>query len=585
MIIQELVDYYEYLQKNQPDAVVQRGWSQVRISCFVNIDQRGNLLGLVPVGDKSGLPRAVPEQVKRSSGIAPNFLCDTPAYLLGFDAKGKPERALRCFEASKALHVRLLSGVDSIASRATCMFFEKWQPENAAESSALNEHLEVLLSGRNLAFMVEGVEVVDDSAIRQRWLNSLDEAPDENSLGRCLATGRMTKIARLHPVVKGVVGGQSMGTSLVSFNEPSFSSYGHDGEQGFNAPVGEYAAFAYATALNYLIADRRHHIRLGDTTIVYWAGASDAECTEVVCGLFGGFGIGGNDLPDEDPDEVIDSIMNEVRLGKWVKNIDPGVPFYVLGVAPNAARLSVRFFERSTFGQVIDNLAAHYGRLEIAHAPFEPKYLSPYRLLKAVAPPKSKQDPATSVLGGSFMRSILYDRPYPAALYHNALMRTFATKDDAETRTQKVSYERAAIMKAYLIKNVSSNGKEFTVSLDKSRDDAAYVLGRLFAVFERIQKRANPDLNATIKDRYFNSACTTPNVVFPTLAKLSEKHLTKLQKDSSVAGAAVNFSKELGELYGKLDAFPKRLSLDEQGAFVIGYQHQRQDFFDRVQNQ
>lgn len=587
MILQALSEYYEYLAAEHPDRVARPGWCSRQVAFMLELSPEGKLVGIIPSDEKRGWTKAVPEQVKRTVGIAANLLCDNATYLLGIDAKGKPERARQCFEAARERHVAFLSGVDSPAARAVCGFFEAWNPAAAPGDPFVAAAGEALLAGGNLVFRVNGREALEDPAIAEAWDRAYLQPSDDAVVMTCLVSGEKAPIARLHPAIKGVAGAQSMGASLVGFNARAFESYGHDEEQGLNAPVGERATFAYATALNYLLADPGHHVRLGDTTVVYWADRNDDACAEIAYDFFGGpprgaaeaGGASGAADAIDRSEKLIDDVMTKLSAGLPLEGVDPETNFFVLGLAPNAARLSVRFFQRARFEDVLANLKRHYERLAIARAPYEKKYLSPYRLLAETENPNAKQKAATSVLGGALMRSILGDLPYPEALYENAILRVRATQDNDERRTRKVTRGRAAIVKAYLLKNKGRSEEEVTVALNEGRVDAPYVLGRLFSVLESIQEAASPGVNATIKNKYYDSASAIPSVVFPLVVKLSDRHLEKLGRDNR--GLAVHYEKMRGELLGKINAFPKRLTLEEQGDFILGYHHQTQKRYEK----
>jgi len=286
MILQALTAYYEQLLRT--GKISAPGWeSRFKVSYWLRIDQNGQLLDLVDCrtltkkGKKEVLgPRemAVPAHVKRSSGIAANFLCDTSTYLLGADEKGKPERAIQCFEACAALHHTLLDGVDSPVAKAILAFFDHWNPAEAPSHPLLSEHWKDITGSANLLFDYEGPEgnilSTEDTAIRDAWQQHYSSASEDAVTMQCLVTGQNAPVARLHPSIKGVMGAQSAGAALVSFNAPAFCSYGH--EQGENAPVSEYAAFAYTTALNRLLADTDHCKRVGDTTVVCWSENADS---------------------------------------------------------------------------------------------------------------------------------------------------------------------------------------------------------------------------------------------------------------------------------------------------------------------
>lgn len=579
MILQALVGFYEHLADEHPERIAQVGWCSRQVAFMLELSPEGELVNVIPAEEKRGWTMMVPEQVKRTVGVAANLLCDNATYLLGVDAKDKPERARQCFEAAKERHVSFLRGVDSPSAQAVLSFFETWDPEAALDHAVVIGAGEALLGGGNLVFRVAGKNVLDDPAVRAAWNATCRQPSDNAAVMTCLVSGERAPVARLHPAIKGVMGAQAMGASLVGFNARAFESYGHDEEQGLNAPVSEYAAFAYATALNYLLADRKHHLRLGDTTVVYWADKHDEACVDMMTACLnpqtGGDAEGG----EGDPDQLIDAVMKKISCGLPVGEADPDANFYVLGLAPNAARLSVRFFQRDRFGAMLDNLRRHYERLDIVRAPYEKKYLAPYRLLAETENPNAKQPAATSLLGGALLRSILGDLPYPEALFEQTILRVRATQDNDERRTRKVTRGRAAIVKAYLLKNRGRSEEEVTVGLNQERADAPYVLGRLFSVLESIQEAANPGLNATIKNKYYDSASATPSAIFPIVINLSDKHLAKLSRDSK--GLAVHYEKMRGELLDKIDAFPRKLSLEEQGDFILGYHHQNQKRYEK----
>ena len=572
MILQSLVSYYEQLLRNEDTDIARPGWCPRNVAYMLDLSLDGELINIIPAEEKRGWQRMVPEQVKRAVGIDPNLLCDNTGYLLGVDAKGKPERSLSCFASSKERHLSFLADLDSDAARAVKCFFEKWNPKDALNHPVVEAAGEELLGGGNLLFRVNGREALDDAVIREAWGCCYAKPSEDAVVMKCLVTGQDKPIARLHPSLKGIPGAQSMGASLVSFNSRAFESYGRDEEQGLNAPVSEYATFAYTTALNYLLADRKHHIRLGDTTIVYWAERNDEACTTMFSQVINPTAF---DKEEADPDETLDAIMKALASGKMAGEVDLDETLYVLGLAPNAARVSVRFFLRDTFGAMLDNVRKHYDRLEIARAPFEKKYLSPYRLLTETANPNAKDPAATSVLGGALMRSILEGLPYPEALYANTILRVRASQDNDERHTRKVTRGRAAIIKAYLIRNARQGEEVVTAMLNEERKDAPYVLGRLFAVLENVQESANPGINTTIKNKYFNSAAATPASIFPLIMHLGESHLKKLSRDSK--GLAGYYSQQIGKLCDDIPDFPRRLSLVEQGTFILGYYQQMQD--------
>ena len=574
MILQALTQYYEDLLRlgkiNRP------GWSKQKLNYSLLLSEEGELLQLLHLqqevqrGNKTVLgPQEmwVPSPVKRSSGIRPNFLCDTSSYLLGVDGKGKADRSIDCFAASKALHLHLLREVDSPIARAIVRFFEHWDPSQAASHPALQEDWEELLKGGNLTFSLDKLFAAQDPAIADAWTRHYEDSSDDAEPIRCLVTGQPGTLARLHPSIKGVAGAQSSGASLVSFNAPAFCSFEH--EQGANAPVSDYAAFAYTTALNTLLADRNRVSRVGDTTILCWAAGGESAYQD--CFLMSIF----NDSYTEN--DILNT-LHHLSKGESIQwddtRLSPDTRFYVLGLAPNAARLSVRFFWQNSFGALARNLERHYQRLEIIRPSFD-KFptLSIWRLvLETVrkAPPGGRAPEPHPRLAGDLLLAVLNDTLYPATLLNGVELRIRAERS--------VSRGQAAILKAYYTKYLeqfqpdSPMKEALIVELNEQTNYLPYLLGRLFAVLEGLQQSANPGINTTIKDRYFNSASATPAIVFPQLINLAQKHLNKLD-----GGLAVYYDKQITELSSRItQTLPTRMSLAEQSAFQLGYYHETQ---------
>ncbi len=569
MILQALTEYYEALSMR--GEIAPPGWSDSKISFALCIDSAGNLKRVISVqteqvrGKKTVLapqPIPLPAPVKRAVGIASNFLWDNSGYLLGIDNKGKPQRTAECFAACKNLHHTILDGIASPAACALLSFFDNWMPESARSHPALTEYLEEILAGANLVFRYDSGYIHNDPAVKQAWELYYNASADDELTSTCLVTGATGPIARLHPSIKGLPNGQAMGNSLVSFNAPAFCSYGK--EQSFNAPTGKYAAFAYTTALNHLLADRKHVCRIGDTTVLFWAKENGYH-------NFFSWAFFGETPPAYDASDLR-SMTHVLCAGQPVEfddqRLDPKTEFYILGLAPNAARLSVRFFLHSSFGKILHNVQAHYDRLEIARPIYDRFETIPLRRLldETVNQNARVKDPIPN-LSGEVLRSILTNTPYPATLLNGVTLRIRADRD--------ITRGRAAILKAYYLKHphLDVPKEVLTVSLNSNSTNVAYNLGRLFSVLEAIQSVANPGINATIKDKYFSSASATPALVFPVLVNLAQKHLRKLD-----GGLYVFYDKQLTELTDKLpEAYPARMNLPQQGSFQLGYYHQTQD--------
>ena len=568
MILQALVKHYETLA--DADKVSRRGWCHAKVSFVLNLSKDGQLKGIVPLkqevvrGKKTvWIPQMieVPEMVARSSGVSANFLCDNSKYLLGIDQDGSSKRVLECFEAAREKHLNILEDVHTEMSEAVKAFFRIWEPQKAKDNPDLLEAWEEITEGGNLIFGMGLQYAQDDSAIREKWEHT-GASDEEEETGVCLVTGQRTGISRIHSTIKGVPGAQSSGAALVSFNAPAFESYGK--AQSYNAPVGKYAAFAYTTALNYLLSQNEYRFQLGDTTVVFWAEDGKEICQQV---------FGWSVEPKLDNQETIRGVFEAIKTQRAVDidgiEIDMEQQFYILGLAPNAARLSVRFFYQNSFGHILANIEKHYNRMQIVKPSWEEtEYMGVWKMLQETVNQNTKDKKPIPNMAGMVLQSILSGGRYPASLYSNVMIRIRA-------RQGEVTWGKAAIIKAYLIRNCDLEKGEDFMDLNENCNKPAYVLGCIFSVLEAIQEdSADSEINTTIRDRYFNSACMTPASVFPILLRLKNSHIKKMSRNKM--GLKIKYEKQLTELMGKLSDFPKRLTLEEQGLFDLGYYHQVQ---------
>lgn len=572
MILQALVKQYENLERQ--GKVSGLGWCQAKVSYELDLSKNGDVLGVTSRkieemrGKKTVWAPAsliVPEMVTRSSGVSANFLCDNSKYMLGIDVQGTNQRVIDCFQATREKHRSVLKNAQGEIARAILAYFEKWDPQKAEQHPVIRENWEKLTEGGNLIFSVEGQEAQEDEEIRMCW-EQYREQDDGERKGLCLVTGRKTEISRIHKVIKGVPGAQSSGAALVSFNAPAFESYGK--EQSYNAPVGKYAEFAYTTALNYLLTQRDYTFSLGDAMVVYWAESGKEEYQKCFFDILRPTKDNQKKLKD-----IFDSLKEDTKVYLENAEMDPEQKFYILALAPNAARLSVRFFYMNSFGKILQNIAEHYERLSIVKPAWaEQDYLGIRDMLNETMNQKSKDKTPISNMSSLVLQAILSGSRYPASLYTDTLIRIRAENG-------KITWGRAAIIKAYLNRNYGWKKGERFMGLKEECTDTAYVLGRLFSLLEAIQKEANPSITTTIRDRYFNSACATPASVFPVLIKLKNSHIKKLERDKG--GAKIYYEKQLTDIMGRLEEFPKRLSLEQQGQFTLGYYHQQQKRYEK----
>jgi CRISPR-associated protein Csd1 len=602
MILQALKHYYDILVDDPKSGIAAFGYSTVGVSYALNLSTTGELLDILPMFDQEQrgkkmveVPRpiALPQQVKRSVNIAPNFLWDNSAYVLGLSEldETKPAHSRERFNAFRQLHKNLLSAIDAQSGQAVLAFLARHEPTASRQHPVIAKHVDALLKGGNLVFQVEGAFVHDDPAIRRAW--ELVNAEKSADLMQCLVTGEIAPIARLHPNLKRVRGAQPSGATLVGFNASAYESYNRT--QGLNSPIGEAATFAYTTALNYLLSDANPNKKFywGDTTVVYWAESENRAYESAFASMVDPEILEEADLSSATgqrrAETALKSVAEKVKrtqvldLDALLADLaDENPRFYVLGLAPNSARVSVRFFIADPFTTVVENIMAHYRDMAIIKEfDSQPTYLTVRYILNETVSAKSKDKEAAPLLSGAVLRAILMNTPYPAALYYALLNRVRADMDDDKARISKINYARAAVIKAFLLRKYRSHPQNpfqevLTVPLNEQSTSPAYLLGRLFAVLEKVQQEALGDVNASIKDRYFTSACAAPASVFPVLLRLSHHHIAK-------AESGTFRERQIESIVNQLDveksAFPAHLTLDEQGVFILGYYHQRKDLW------
>ena len=574
MLLQSLVKLYEaWAEKGEIEKL---GWNPVKISYGISLDEEGNVDEIIhlktnaPKGNKE-IPSLIslPMPVKRSVGVASNFLYDNVTYVFGYDNSNKPDRAKQCFDCFRNVGNKVLENTDDEFSTVIKKFLQKDYSEFENLSDLLTNLNctettvdDILNKGANLLLMPLGKFPTDSKAICESW-NSYYEHSDAPK-GVCLVTGKDDHIAKLHPVIKNIRGAQAAGASLVSFNATAFNSYGK--ENGYNAPVSEYAAFAYASALNKLVSDNDHRVFAGDTTVVCWTEDGESAYQDVFAGIFNS----DDEVKQKDLHDTILSIVNGNEV-KWEGiPLNPSNNFYILGISPNSARLSVRFFIQNTFGKVMENHLKNQQRMEMVKPGFEKfNYIPLWRILGETVNKKSRDKKCKPHLAGDVLNSIINDYNYPSTLYYGILGRISAE--------QNINWVKASVLKAYLLKNYDSKYKEeITVDYNENSNNKAYLLGVLFSNLEEIQNTANPGIKSTIRDRYFTAASSTPSRVFPILIDLAQNHIKKIPN----VGAKVNCQKMLTETMSKLgDKFPNRLKLDEKGMFQLGYYQRTQERF------
>lgn len=571
-VLRALADHYERLAAD--GQVPGYGYSHEGISFRIVLSASGQIVDVEDIRDTTGKsPRpsaqAVPRPVNRSVNVAPNFLWDKTAYALGVTGDSstrEPRPAGRGeHDAFKRMHLDLLAGSDDARLQALAAFLSSWHPKNYAN---LPHALEML--DTNVVFRLDGelAYIHEANPARQVWAEHLGSQSEAEAL--CLVTGKRAPVQRLHPKIKRVRGAQSSGASIVSFNLEAFESFGR--KQGDNAQVSDRAVFAYTTALNAMLAPgSRRNLQMGNTTTVFWAEATAGEATATAAENV--FSLLADPRPTDDAETAtVADKLDAISRGRPLREVDPdlheGTRFFVLGLAPNAARLSVRFWHEDSIGALARRLVEHWHDLNLdppAWASAPPIWSL---LLETAAQRRADNIPPT--LAGALMRAVLNGTRYPRSLFTAIIGRMRADKD--------INARRVAICRACLVRDHRLELESEDVSMSLNRDDrnVAYRLGRLFAIYESVQRAAfGPNINTTIKDLYFGAASATPASVFPLLERNSANHLASLRKGER-APLARWFDTEIDSIIAGLEtAFPHTLRLEEQGRFAIGYHHQR----------
>ncbi len=575
------------------------GFAPAQIAFVLVLAPHGRLIAVHDerTGDgKKKRPKVVeaPQPPKRTVAVVSGLLWDKTSYVLGVtradqeaDERRAAKAAARTASEHNAFKVRqaeILEGCTDEGACALLGFLKTWTSTDYPSLSYADEMLD-----QNVAFRLDGDRGLLHDRPALRALVAGQAASDDAPRGQCLITGQVTPIARLHPSIKGIPGAQSSGASLVSFNAGAFTSYGK--AQGDNAPTSEIAAFGYGTALNDLLSASdgqdangrpryRNRVQIGDATTVFWV---DAQGDEAVDGeaLLSLMFSGPPALSESDREggqtTKIRGLMQDLEAGRPLRDVAApleNIRVYVLGLSPNAARLSVRFWHIGSLGELAGHFQQHWAdlRLEPSRTGRPPAL---WRLLRQLAAQgEAKNIPPN--LAGEVTRAIITGGRYPRALLTQALMRIRADQGD-----DKVHELRVALLKAVIVRDGRKAAprdiiikEDMLVSLDPAELNTGYRLGRLFAIMEAAQTQAIQGVGASIRDRFYGSASATPAHVFPLLLRGVQDHLSKIRKTKP--GLAVKYEKALAEVADGLNsALPPTLDMESQGRFAIGYYHQR----------
>ncbi len=578
-VLAELVRLYERLLREGEAPLP--GYSVEKIGGEVVLDAAGNVLAIndLRVPDEKGRlqPRVmpVPAAFKRTSGIKANRLWDKTSYLLGVTAaEGEggtllpvvDDKTRKENDAFADAHETLLAGTDDAGLRAVLGFVRSWRPEMFADRG-----FDPALLNLNLVFRLNDDEVDGQPRfVHQRpAAEKLFQESMETTEARCLVTGEEAPVARLHPSIKGVQGAQSSGASLVSFNLDAFTSYGKS--QGANAPVSEKAAFAYGAALNALLArGSGRNLRIGDATVVFWARTPEREKASLAERLLGQV----LDPPDEKAEtNKLGELLKDIAAGRASGRPEfaPDTRIFILGLAPNAARIAIRFWRPGTLGDFARNVLRFWEDLRQEPSAWKGAPAAWSLLCEVAVQNKTENIPPR--LGGDLMQAVLTGGLYPHTLLAAVIARIRAD--------QNINGRRVAIIAAVLRRNFK---EVIPMSLDRNNSDPAYLLGRLFAAYAYAE-HSNTKRSATLRDKYLAGASASPAGIFPLLMRGYENNRSSLLKaQDQRKGYGIKADKAVSEILEHLDGgadLPKSLNLEGQGRFFIGFYHQWNAFFEK----
>lgn len=592
MILQELAKCYDLIKKSENFEVASFDHSIETISFRFKIGKDGLIKQIYDLRDKkSGVRMEVPIQSGRTSGIKPYFLCDNSKYLLGYEINEKTNEVGKfdkTFEKFKEIHEKILSGIEDEKLKVFLEFLNK-REENFKIAKEIDPES---LKGGRIVISIEGereyIHTYPDVKNRiNLYKKIVNSDKDESVKGNCLISGeKYVELCRIHQNISGVAKSSTTGASIISFNGEAFESYGK--VQSYNAGTSEISMFKYTTALNTLLKSEKNSKYLSGNTVVFWS-------DEV-----GGFGDGLIDaLLSEDSVEKIDnssleysqrgtaeleSVVNLVKRGMTVdtsKIEDDSTNLYILGLAGSKSRIFVRFWFKNSVKEFVRLSNMHFEDTKLVRksrvdkSKNEEVGVKISYILKSVTP-NGKAENVPSTIINSIFKSILTGSLYPTALYSGVLLRIRAeAKEDISVNHTRVSFIKGYLKRYYRLKGFKDKEEEVTVSLNLNSNSVGYNLGRIFAILERIQYKANDSTN--IREKYLSSASSTPKNIFPILLNLSQHHISKVNKNESK-----NFNyydKIVGQVISKIDEFPSVLSTDEQGMFMLGYYHQREDLF------
>lgn len=578
MILDDLDRYYRLKEAEPGSDIPRAGWSVASVSWEFRLDESGRLISVVSLGTEKNkaCQMLVPEQESRSSGIQPYFLCDKAAYFLGLDEK----RGSQMREASAELHRKVLCNVNDLAAAAVMKFFD-----SPFDLESLDQDISDSLARGGLIvfrFLPDMSLVHERKAVTEAWMIARQVNSDGATV-QCAITGHEGIPAQKFPMTMGMPGANSSGASLISFNCNAFCSYGHNkDDQAKNASISQEAAFNVGTAIRYLNNSPEHHVDIGDARVVFWTGDDSDESIGLLSLFLDPDAQSREAGEDEKLLASLRQRLDAIRVGRDTVPVSRTSRYFVLGLSPNMARISVRFFQTGTLGSLEDHFAEFLRDIDVSDYKgdsLRPRTLRAYIYQTAA---QGKADNVPNTLVCSSVEAMLRGTAFPQSLFEQLIMRMRTDKGFSGSGSKKYDamYLRVPMLKACLLRKARQVGdvqveRSLTVSLNEKNLNMGYLLGRLFAILEKAQEEAVPGANSTIRDRYIGSASATPARVFPQLLKNGQHHLEK-------AEYGFLLDRKIQEVMALIDSkegFPQTLSYDDQGQFFIGYYQQKQALY------
>lgn len=590
MMLRDLCDLFDLKRQTDPDAIPPRHWCRMSVSYELTLDRDGAIVSCVPLAieGQKALSLVVPMAYVSRSGPKPlpGFLCDDAQHVFGV-GKNKFREELRLMHERLAEDV--LSEVDDDGARAYLGMLRHYgagmlprpcvetMGEDVGPNSSENENSS-LKSKMVFRFLPDGSLLHERAALVGAWNRYAEAVEQESEQCACLVLGKVAPKAELFPQVSGLAGAQSAGAALVSCHKPSFSSYGQRKDDPRS--ISKEAAEKAGGALNYVLKDDSHHMRLGDDCICFWTDSSDSIADACLSFLFDSDGTGGSNAiisnrgEDSEVRAAVQETLRQMARGLPPVSIPSDTKYYVAGIAPYQARLAVRFYQCGNFGDLERNIALFLRDTQMV----EVRLYSLKRYLEQTAAQGESKNLPRSLITSS-VRALLDGTAFPDALAKEVILRTRA---DHGSRNPFDLGKRAAILRAYLLRKSRNAGqlvredaeRRLTVALNEENENQGYLLGRLFALLDKVQAEAVGNVNAGIRERYMGAASTTPERVFPQLLKLAQHHISKSAWGGRIDGL-------IQRVISKVDdgGFPKTLSYDDQGEFYIGFYQQREALY------